>query len=688
MRGYAPDRWRQYLVSSRVPDIMTTPVKLASNKLAFRSVCSLIFVLGAIGLNMSACSDDGLVDPPADTPDAKAPKKDSTTPPLDADVPQMDAEGSDAGARSDAAGDARADAGKPDSGADANTDAGKDATSMDAAPDATVDASDAAVDAAADATPPLTTSAQITAARNAAAGAGLMLPIQGAKITYLKPALGNLANDPAGFTIQADKLGPALFVAVDPANLVPVPAVGDVVSLTVTSMGNTGGLKLATAISNFARTATGADVAALAQDLSAAADVVSNIDSYESDLIDVSGTIVDPFVASGTAFEQATIRTAGITGNVDYRLRMPASVRDDIDAVAECTFTASKIPVGRFGAAVQLGAYRAADIALQSCPAPTVVSAQASASTTVKVTFSRRVDPASIAADGSQFTFDNGLVATAAVASGRVVTITTNAQGAVPYTVTGAATIKDIQGASLGAPNSALFTGFNTLAVVRINEVNAHITNSCDLIELRVTSGGSLEGFKLQERDTQTLVTFTNLVVPTNAIIVVHINKPSTSCNLAGASEEHLSPLEQPTTTFTKNYDTAYDWWSADTGLTDTDNVITLYDGLGKIMDAVFLDDDVPATAAMPNNVAGPTENQATLVAAAMQWQMVGGGVPVGGFKDDNFRLHACIDLDATGTSATGSSIQRKDNLDNNDKNDWVSVGSSFGLINAGQTPL
>jgi hypothetical protein len=224
---------------------------------------------------------------------------------------------------------------------------------------------------------------------------------------------------------------------------------------------------------------------------------------------------------------------------------------------------------------------------------------------------------------------------------------------------------------------------------VRINEVNAHITNSCDLIELRVVSGGSLEGFKLLERDTQPLVTFTNLVVPTNAIIVVHINKPSTSCNPGGAaSDERLSPLDQPAANFGKNYDTAYDWWSTDTGLTDTDSVITLYDGLGKIADAVFLDDDVAPTVALPNNVAGPTENQAAIVAAAMQWQMVGGGVPVGGFKDDNFRFHACLDLDATGTSSTGSSIQRKDNSDNNDKNDWVSVGGSFGLINAGQTPF
>src|SRR5690242_540777 len=69
----------------------------------------------------------------------------------------------------------------------------------------------------------------IAAARAAADGTALSLAIRGATVTYEKPQIGNPSNDPAGFTIQAVRPGPALFVAVDPATLTPIPAVGDVV---------------------------------------------------------------------------------------------------------------------------------------------------------------------------------------------------------------------------------------------------------------------------------------------------------------------------------------------------------------------------------------------------------------------------------------------------------------------------
>src|SRR5262252_4802590 len=53
----------------------------------------------------------------------------------------------------------------------------------------------------------------IAAARAAADGTGLALAIHGATVTYEKPLIGSATNDPAGFTIQAVRPGPALFVA-------------------------------------------------------------------------------------------------------------------------------------------------------------------------------------------------------------------------------------------------------------------------------------------------------------------------------------------------------------------------------------------------------------------------------------------------------------------------------------------
>jgi hypothetical protein len=225
------------------------------------------------------------------------------------------------------------------------------------------------------------------------------------------------------------------------------------------------------------------------------------------------------------------------------------------------------------------------------------------------------------------------------------------------------------------------------MAQVVINEFNANITSpgNCDLIELRVVSGGSMNGFLLRERESQNLVVFDGLSVATNDVIVVHMGLPA-NCNPSGSGNETLGPAQLASAAHPTNYDTAYDWYSTDTGLTNTDNVFTLYDDQGRVMDAVLTHrDDNEDTAA------NPSEIQAAVVAAAGEWHMVGGGVPPGGFVDADFRAHAVFDLNSTGTTATGTSIQRNTNVDSNDKNGW-STGAgdppTWGLLNAGQTPL
>ncbi len=539
---------------------------------------------------------------------------------------------------------------------------------------------DGPIDGAPDA-PPATDG--IAGALGTPDGTGLTLPITNVMVTYEKPALGNTTNDPAGFTIQAQQHGPALFVSVDPATLTPVPAVGDTVSFTITTMGTVGMERRAQAITSFAQGATGGDVTPLVQDLSAATDVVSGIDGYDGELVDLTGSFTDAFASSGQGFQRSTITSAGITGDTNFQFRAPSTLVDSLDMVPTCGFTLHHVPVGRFNTSAEIPAYVAGDITLTACPAPTVVSAISLSPQTVRITFSRNVLDGSVMPDGSQFTFDNGLTAMAATVSGRTVTVMTSTQaGGTNYTATVATTVTDLLGSALATPNTGLFAGFTVAAVVRINEVNANITGGCDLIELRVISGGSMAGYKIQERGGaagELAFTFPTFNVQTNDFIVIHENSGSTTCNPNTATSETMTITDQPAAMFAGNYDTAYDFWNTDTGLTATDNVFTLYDAAGNIMDALFASNDPTATA-----TASATENQAALVGAANQWSPA-----MATYIDAVFRMNAVADLDATATTAAGTSIQRIDDNDTNSVADWTTgagVASTFGALNPGQT--
>jgi endonuclease G len=305
----------------------------------------------------------------------------------------------------------------------------------------------------------------IAAARAAADGTGLALAIHGVTITYLKPQLGSTTSDPAGFTIQAARPGPALFVSVDPATLTPPAAVGDVVDFTITRKGTVYGQPRAQAITSYARTQAGANVGALAQDLSAATDVVAAAASYDGELVTVTGTMFGSFAAAGTGFQQAGVTTAGIAGNTRFQLRAPATLVDAIDMVKDCRFTATHVPLGIFVASAtapavaQLDVFASSDVTL-ACPAPAVVSVAAPSATSLRLTFSRNIAAGSVLPDGSQFTFDNGLTASMAIVSGRTITLATSAQAGVTYVATIAPSVTDLSGAAVARPRTTAFNGF------------------------------------------------------------------------------------------------------------------------------------------------------------------------------------------------------------------------------------
>jgi hypothetical protein len=318
-----------------------------------------------------------------------------------------------------------------------------------------------------------------------AASGAVNLPVNNVTVTYIKPVGGNMTNDPAGFTVQAEQNGPAVMIAVNPANLTPVPVVGDVVSFTVTEVTVTAMQPRATMITGFTRVSQGANVGALAQNVSAATDLVTALPSYDSEIVDVSGTIAANFITAGSGFEQGQVTTTGIAAaSMNFVLRVPTTMRDSNDLVMGCNFTLDNTPVHTFNTTTQLTAFAAADITITNCPAPVVVAAVATSATSVNITFSRNLAPGSVNVNGSQFTFDNGLTASAASVNGRVVTVTTSVQvNGTMHIATVANTVTDTFGTTLGTPNTAMFTAFMSPTHLVINEVDYDMPGSPDNAE-------------------------------------------------------------------------------------------------------------------------------------------------------------------------------------------------------------
>lgn len=317
-------------------------------------------------------------------------------------------------------------------------------------------------------------SSLIAAARATADGTGLTLPIAGAYVSYIKPELG---ADATGFTVQADAMGPALFVAVDPADLMPVPAVGDEVSFTILEMGTVGGMRQALTISGFAVASGGFNVATLIQDVSDASDLISALDDYESELISFDATIIADFTNAGFPGRAADIATAGYpAGDSDLRLRIPSDLEIGLQVGNGCHVSVVGTPLWRYNTTAQLSAWDVAEITVNSCPAPRVVSATAPDATSVVVTFDRSIELATV--DAGDFTFNLGLTAASIVSVvGNVVTVETDTQTALAAYVVTVNTLTDTFGTSIDLNfNTAAFTGFGTVEV----DCNDQLDNDSD----------------------------------------------------------------------------------------------------------------------------------------------------------------------------------------------------------------
>ncbi len=222
--------------------------------------------------------------------------------------------------------------------------------------------------------PTLTTSQQIAAVRAAPAGSA-SLRVEGAVVTYVLPVTRRdngsvVANDPGGITVQAERAGPALFVAVDPATLSPTPRVGDRVNFTVTQVGAPMAQlgPWALGVTAYTRTATGVSVAPLVQDLSGAPDLVSNTRGYEHELVAANVTLTGDFASAGTGFVQAPASTAGVGAHSFLRLRVAEDVRTTFALRNGCTLRLLGTPLWRYDTTTQLSIWAPNDITNLQCP--------------------------------------------------------------------------------------------------------------------------------------------------------------------------------------------------------------------------------------------------------------------------------------------------------------------------------
>jgi hypothetical protein len=328
----------------------------------------------------------------------------------------------------------------------------------------------------------------IAAIREASDG-DINVQVDDAFISVIKPLVG---ADVAGFFAQQGATGPAIFVAVDPDT---VGISTGFYSFRATARATVSGMVHVTDIIDVV---AGVDLPAPPpQSLSAATDIVSNLAAYESEYIELQGTVTGAPGNAGTGHQSVTIDTDGVVGQAGaLRVRFPTEVGTAVLASEwlGCTITMTGA-MWRFNTNAQPSFWNESDVNVDNC-SPAAIAVTASTTSTVSLAFGRSVDASSVVPEN--FTLNNGATVTGATLAGRVVTLTTSAL-AGSYTVT-VADVVDVLG--FPADGSAPFTvGAVSAGGLVINEIDYDQTgtDSAEFIEL--FNGGAttidLAGFEL-----------------------------------------------------------------------------------------------------------------------------------------------------------------------------------------------
>jgi hypothetical protein len=223
------------------------------------------------------------------------------------------------------------------------------------------------------------------------------------------------------------------------------------------------------------------------------------------------------------------------------------------------------------------------------------------------------------------------------------------------------------------AADRIFFSNFD-YAVLLLNEVNANITGSQDLVELRALSDGNVSGISLVQNPgpggtSVVLATLPDIPLAAGDLIVIH-----------------LAPMAGPATETTTKQDctflppqcfaNAWDVQGGATGLTYSDRVLALVDPAGNVMDAAAF--ALPA-AIMPASFPGVV----AYIQSFGQWLPADcGGAPC---DANSIPTVVQISADWTGlgsSAVTGNSIARSSATDTNQAADWRLGANTFGADN------
>lgn len=158
------------------------------------------------------------------------------------------------------------------------------------------------------------------------------IAIDNVVVTYVRPAIG---QDDAGFFIQASTTGPAIFVNASAGS--ESPAVGDTISFTATQVVFDEVARIS-AYENYVKKSSGQSIdhTNYLQEIERATDI-TDIDTYESEIITGAVTLTGAFGNSNTGFKRASIQTIGYTPATpsrDFVLRVPDAIAAEIEAEA------------------------------------------------------------------------------------------------------------------------------------------------------------------------------------------------------------------------------------------------------------------------------------------------------------------------------------------------------------------
>lgn len=342
--------------------------------------------------------------------------------------------------------------------ASSEVDAGIDA-GIDAGPPADIDAGP--IDASAP-------SARISLVRATHGPLATPIHIDTVQITYVLPAIG---DDPGGVFVQSDLLGPALFVAIDPASLTPPPLVGAYASFSVTATAVVSGQHRVTGLLPGSWFATSTPIlggiVAEPQGLRSVA-VPSMIGELESELTVNELDVVSAFAACGLDRYCAQVTSAGVpTASPSYRVRTTQSIASALGLARRCHLTmgeypsalAHPTPLWRRGSEADPQVTYRDELTSVACPPGRVIGAYATGTTSVTVVLDAPLAPGTVAA--ADFTWIGGvstISATVSPASPYLVGLTTTALAHGSTNTVAVSGVRDVLGNDVLDGSSATFT--------------------------------------------------------------------------------------------------------------------------------------------------------------------------------------------------------------------------------------